>query len=244
MSEKKDKELFYKAQDCVQEKYEKGILQKLINQGLDVNQKDEYDYSLAERAIFGAINYDALHTLWKANAIPESEYVKEIFGLFEKGKTPKEFYEEENKEKNNKLRKATDITKSFSAKKLQINNASFEITEEIINKQDSEIILTINLKPFIFEEHYTETEFQFVGFCNSEMRKNIFEINGYIFKEDEIESSSIYIQHSHNPVDLKKLTITENNEHFNVKAMLYFDFEYENTDFKNEKIVWEFKVEK
>ena len=165
MSQNTNNNLFYKAQDCVQEKYEEGVLQELINQGLDVNQKDEYGYSLAERAIFGAINYDALHILWKANAVPETEYVEEIFGYFKEGKTPKEFYKEEDEEENDKLNKATDITNSFSVKKLKVSNASFKITEGIENKQDSEIILTISLKPFIFEEHYTETELQFIGFC-------------------------------------------------------------------------------
>jgi len=244
MSQKKDNELFKEARSHVAFKHDNGKLQALINQGLDVNQKDEYDYTLAQRAIFGAINYDALHALWKANAVPATKYLEEIFGHFEKGKTPKEFYEEEAKEKNKKRQKTRDITKSFSVKKLQIDTASFEITEAIEDVQDSEIILTINLKPFVFEGHYTETELEFIAFCESEMRKKIFEQNGYEFKADEMEPSSIYIEEAHNPVDLKKLTIIEKEEYFEVKAILNFDFEYEHTKFKNEEILWKFKIKK
>ena len=86
--------------------------------------------------------------------------------------------------------------------------------------------------------------YNLLAFVSSEIRKNVFEKNGYEFKEDEIEPSSIYIQNSHNPVDLKKLTVIEYDEYYNIKAILYFDFEYENTDFKNEEILWEFKSEK
>jgi len=234
-------QLFHLAEDIVQESHDNGKLQKLINQGLDVNQKDEYDISLAERAIFGSINYDALFTLWKAKAIPTTEYVEEIFNEFKNGKTPQEFYQEDEEKEINKKKGVKDFSKNFSAKKLKIASINIEVTEEIEGVQDSEVILNISLKPFIYKDWVTETELQFVGFCNPEMKKQIYS-DGYTFKEDEIEPSSIYVQNVHNPIDLKTLKISEGKNHNFIEATLFFDFEYERTDYKNETLHIKYKI--
>jgi len=244
MSQDKINQLFYDAEQCVQEKNDTGRLQELIDQGLDINRKDQFGISLAERAIFGAINYDALYCLWKAKAIPQTEYIEEVFDLFRSGKSPQELYSDDEKKKNLKLKKALDITNVFSIKKLKISNAFFEITREIENVQDSEIVLTILLEPFVYNGHFTETELQFVGFYNHEMKSKMFSINGYEFKMDEIEPSSIYIQNVHNLVLLKRLRIKEGLKFNSIEANLFFDFESERTDYKNEETNWKFKTER
>ncbi len=225
--------LFNEALACVQYKNDEGKIQELINQGLEVDRKDEFDYSLAERAIFGAINYSALYALWKAKARPTTEYVQEIFEGFELGKTVAEFYEEEAEEL--KRQEAKDITKDFTIKKLCLASTSFELTKE-------EFELTLVLKPFIYDDHFTETTLHFVGTCDASMSEQLFSTNGYSFKQDEIEPSSIYLQHVHNPVDLKKLRIKKGRTYNYIMVDLFFDFEYEQTDFNNEAISWESKV--
>jgi len=243
MTEEEKLQLFNDAIDVAWEGNDKdNKFQRLIDNGLEVDRLDEFEISLAERAIFAIINFDVLHALWKANATPTSLYVQEIFDAFKSGKTVAEYYEEE--EQKRQLKQAKDITKDFSAQKLKVDSANFEITEDIEDIQDSEIILNIKLKPFMFDGHFTETELEFAGFCNSKIQASVFSKEGYIFKEDEIEPSSIYIQSAHNPIDLRKLTIKQGRKYLNMKAELLFDFEYERTDFRNETVVWEFKIEK
>ena len=242
MTSEEKSNLFNEALALVQEDNDEGNLQKLIDKGLEINRKDEYGISLAERAIFGAINYNALHSLWQANASPQTEFVQEIFDEFAKGKTPVEFYEEEKEEL--KLQNAVDITKGFSCKKLKIDHAFFEINDAIENVQDAELSLTIHLKPFIFNGHYTETTVAFSGVCNPKMKEKIFSETGYTFEDDEIEPSSIYIQHVHNPIELKKLTVKKGKKYYTIQSNLLFNFEYESSDYNNEDIAWEFKVKK
>ena len=231
--------LFYRAQTIVQEKNDQGQLEELIQKGLDVNRKDEYGISLVERASFGSVNYNALFSLWTAKATPTSEYVREVFEEFNKGKTSADLYKES--EEILKLKNAPDFSRNFSAKKLKVENASFEITEEINDNEDSELILTIELKPYLYEGRVIETKMEFIAPTYNEMKKNLFTEDGHSFTGENV-SSSIYIQDVHNPVDLKRLKISKGKKYYNLVADLHYDFEYENTTYANEVATLKFKV--
>ncbi len=237
-------ELYAAARSCAQLKNDDGKMAEFITQGLEIDRKDEYGYSLSERAIFGAVNYSALHALWQAKAIARTAYVKNIFDQFEKGKTATDFYQAEKEEKDRKHRKVPDLTDNFSAEKLKIASSFFEITEAIEGEQDSEIELTINLEPFLYNEHYTETELQFLGFCTPELKQQVFSTKGYEFQEAEIEPASIYVQNVHNLVELKKLVIKAAADFYLIQADLLFDFEGEATNYKNQTVHWEFKTKR
>lgn len=238
------KVLFNKALANINFKFDENEIQSLIKQGLDVDMEDEYGMTLVERASFGSTNYEALFCFWKANAKPQTEYIEDIFNLFKSGLLPTDLYQKEIEKENAKLKNVKDISKSFSTKKLKVENATFCITDEIENEQDSELILTIRLEPFIFQEHYIETELEFICLCDNKMSKKIFDENGYDFSDEDSVSSSIYIQHLHNPVDIKKIKIKNSSKHYEIETQLYFDFEYEGTDYKNELVTWKFKAEK
>ncbi|OAV45113.1 hypothetical protein [Lewinella sp. 4G2] len=232
-------QLFYQAQEVVQRKNDDGQLEQLIKQGLDVNNIDEYGMSLAERATFGAINYNALFTLWKAKATPTTDYIKEIFDQFEDGKSVADLYDES--EMSIKMQSALELSENFSARKLKIESALLTIHEENNNSQNSDLILSIVLKPFLFEGTIIETTMEFVTSVHDEMKKNLFVGNGYSFIGEPI-SSSIYIQNVHNPVDLQRLYIKRGKKYYTVSADLYFDFAFENATYPNELVTFKFKT--
>ncbi|MFK8102617.1 MAG: hypothetical protein AB8G15_08830 [Saprospiraceae bacterium] len=236
--------LYAAARSCAQLKDDDGKIAELIAQGLEVNRKDEYGYSLCQRAIFGAVNYSALFALWEAKASAPTAYIENIFDQFEKGKTASDLYQAEKEAKDEKHRKVPDLTSNFSIQKLKIASTFFEITEAIEDVQDSEIELTINLMPFLYDEHYTETTLQFLGFCNPALTRKIFSKEGYEFQEEEIDPASIYVENVHNLVELKKLVIKAEKDFYLIKADLLFDFEGERTSYKNQTIHWEFKTNK
>ncbi len=225
--------LFNQAIEIVQNEHDNGELQKLIDSGLEVNRKDEFNYTLSERAVFGGINYDALFLLWKAGAKPETEYIEDFFNEFKHGKTPDVLYRKDAEVEIGKLQNINDYTENFSAKLLKISTTNFEITGE---EEASEIEFSIFLESFVFNNDIVKPQLQFIIFCSKEMKERIYSDTGYTFPSDEISSSSIYIQNVHNPVDLKKLTIIPVNKYFQLEAELYFDFEYEGTSYPNETI--------
>lgn len=233
MKNQEDKDfLFNQAITIVQFKHDNGELQKLISAGLEVNRKDEYGYTLSERSVFGANNYDALFLFWGAGAKPETEYIENIFAEFKQGKKPVDLYRTEDEAKTVKHKHLIDYTKNFSAKILKIQKVYFEITEE----DEPEIELSISLQPFIYNNDVIETHLQFTGFSSRKIKQKIYSETGYTFEPNEIESSSIYIQNTHNPVDLNKLKVTPIESGFKIEAELFFDFEYEGTNYMNETV--------
>lgn len=242
---KKEKELilFYEAENFIQEKSDNGQLEKLIKKGLKVNMKDQHGITLAERAVFGSINYDALFVLWRAKANPPTELIKGIFKDFENGKSPQDFYKIEALEK--KQHKVREIATSFSVKKLKLDFVSFEIIKYENDFIDDQFELLLNLEPFLFKGFFTETTLHYSFLCDESMKKKIFSEEGFTFKADsEIAPSFIYIQNAHNPVDLKSIKIKRGRKYFTIETQLYFDFEYEKTGLKNEILTWTFKTNK
>lgn len=243
MTEDERLKLFNQAESIAAYKNDDGKIQELIDKGLDVNMENNFGQTIAERASWGD-NYSALYSLWKANAIPKTEYIKEIFSKFEKGITANELYEEKQLKVISKKKEVPDLTKSFSVEKLKLESSYFEITNQIADVQDSEIELRLNLQPFIFDGYLTNTELQFLGLCTPKLKAKIFSKEGYDFENDEIEESSIYIQNVHNPVNLKKLKVSEEEDFYMIEVTLIFNFEYEGTEFRNEERTWKLKVEK
>lgn len=233
--------LFHRAITLVAHQDDQGQLQELIDKGLEIDRLDEYGQSLAERSLFGAINFRSLYALWKAGATPATPYLQEIFSLFQKGKPIEVCYAEAEAKK--RKQQAKEISPNFSAKKLKLQSAHLNLPDHSLSDRDPEFELTLDLAPFLFEGHYTETQLVFVGELTEEMEAQCFETEGYTF-EEELEPASIYIQHAHNPIDLKRLALKRGRKYLTLEMELYLDVEYERTDYPNETIVWTYKQER
>ncbi|MCI4671864.1 MAG: hypothetical protein MRZ79_27225 [Bacteroidia bacterium] len=77
------------------------------------------------------------------------------------------------------LWKAPGINKVLSTQKLKIDRVFFKIDELSVDNKDPESELTIQLKTFMFEEHFTESMLTFVGICHSTMAEKIFQDGRY-----------------------------------------------------------------
>lgn len=121
----------------------------------------------------------------------------------------------------------------FPFEKLIVKSIFYEFTQEIEDEQDAEFELVIEFEPFEVEGEEHELRLEFVGFSNPVLEKHVFS-DGFVFSEDdELEPSSIYLQSVHNPIDLKKLKINREGDNETFEIELFFDFEYERTDYKS-----------
>lgn len=226
----KKEELFWKAEELVQGTDDNGALQALIDQGLDINQTDEYDISLAERAVFGIENYSALFTLWKAGAKAPTEYIEEIFSDFAKGISAQQMYDGDHEETEEILQTVElDLTHDFSVQKLEIQKAYVEVIQE-------ELEFRIQIKPFLFHGEIIYPEMSFIGTVNHQQIQKLY-AEGITFQEGEMEASSLNLNSAHNPVDLKKLKIDKSGESETAHAELFFDFDYEGSEFPNQTLI-------
>jgi hypothetical protein len=154
------------------------------------------------------------------------------------------YHDKGSKPMNRKDRMKDKIAiKNFPLDSIRIEKISFEITKAIENIQDSELLFYLDLKPFEFEGNLIKGNLEFFAFSTNQMKRDIFK-GGYIFQEDEMEPASIYFQHVHNPIDLKKLKITKSEDSETFEIELYFDFEHEKTDYKSQSITLSFELKK
>ena len=135
------------------------------------------------------------------------------------------------------------MKKDFPLEMLKISNVFYEFTQEN-DKHDAEIELIIEFEPIKIDGHEINPKFQFIGFSNPALEKSVF-LSGYNFTdEDYLEPSSIYFQSVHNPVDLKALRIEKKDGKEIIFIDLFFDFEYEQTEYKNEKLNLTYEIKK
>ena len=125
------------------------------------------------------------------------------------------------------------MQKKFPFQELKVMDVFYEFTQEIENDPDAELELIVDFNAIYVEGQTVNCKLEFIGLSSSEIEEKVFS-DGYRFDEgDEIEPSSIYIASVHNPVDLKFLKIERMKNEEVVTVELYFDFEYEGTDYKN-----------
>jgi len=133
------------------------------------------------------------------------------------------------------------MQKYFPFNKLKVKEVFYEFTQEIEDEQDAELELLIEFEPFKIDNHELAIKLQFLGFSSPEIERSVFS-NGYNFNEDnQIEPSSIYFQSVHNPIDLKFLKIEKKQKLEIITIELFFDFEYEKTDYKNHSLKIQFE---
>lgn len=134
------------------------------------------------------------------------------------------------------------MQEKFPSDKLILKNVNYEIPTNFKDDLDPEFEVILEFEKIKIDGNETEIKLEFYGFCTQKMIDAIYS-SGYNFNNDmEIESSSVYIQSVHNPVDLKFLKIDK--EFDKIEFDLYFDFEYERTDYKNQKVKLEYKLDK
>ncbi len=120
--------------------------------------------------------------------------------------------------------------------KFKVEDIHYEFTREIEDEQEAEIEFVIKFSPLIQDRQNLEPSLEFVGFSTSEMGSRVFSA-GYEFSDDDdIEPSSVYFQSVHNPVDLKWLRIEKQEAFELIEFELFFDFEYENTDYGSQSL--------
>ena len=135
------------------------------------------------------------------------------------------------------------MQKDFPFEKLKVTAIFYEFTQDIEDVQDAEFELIIDFEPFEIDGQEFTMKLEFVGFSNPQLEKNVF-LKGCTFNdEDELEPSSIYFQSVHNPIDLKKLKIERKEKLEIFEIELLFDFEFENTDYKNHLLKIQFEKE-
>lgn len=135
------------------------------------------------------------------------------------------------------------MQKEFPFEKLKVKEVFYVFTQEIEDEQDAEIELIVEFEPIKVEDEKLNLKLEFVGFSNPEMENRVF-LDGYNFSDDDkIEPSSIYLQSVHNPIDLKALKIERKQDIEIITIELYFDFEYERTDYQNRLLKVQFEKE-
>ncbi|MEO1513542.1 MAG: hypothetical protein AAFV95_00975 [Bacteroidota bacterium] len=236
--------LFHKAVSIVGFKYDEDKqLPQLIAQGLEINREDEYGYTLASRAVFGAINYDALYLLWKAGAKASTELIEEIFANFEKGVTPQQMYEQEKVEKQKEEDAVKlDFSDGFRPDRLQLEEVSCEITPYIEDEQDSELVLELVFEPFRYKDNLVHPDMEFIAFSSPEIEAQVFSPAGWECDE-EVEGSSIYLENIHHPVDLKWLKMERGEEETIVHFRLFFDFSADSEVFESASLEKSYRLE-
>lgn len=135
------------------------------------------------------------------------------------------------------------MQKKFPFEQLILKDVFYKFTQEIEDEQDAELELIIEFESIEIEGQKLNFKLEFLGFSNPEIEKSVFS-NGYNFSgDDEIELGSIYLQSVHNPIDLKLLKIEKRHHIEIITIELFFDFEYENTDYKNHLLKIQLKKE-
>ncbi len=217
--------------DTLQVEFDKGLSFEF-----DVNRS-------ALNASYGGADYETLYFLWRNNAKAGSPFLEKVFNKFKKGKSAQDVIEEKSITLTGEENDYEDLSSNFSVDKLTLTKVSYEHREEDKNIVDSEFILFVNFIPFIYNSKKVTPSFKFVCFSNPLLKGQIMG-KGYFFsKKDSLEPSSIYLQSVHNPVDLKWIKIEKGVNFEMIDFKLFFDFEFERTDYKNQELDLTFKID-
>ena len=164
---------------------------------------------------------------WKYGAAASTGYLQEIVAAFEKGKTYLDFEKKEDVNKN------LNLSENFSVSKLIFLKGTISQNE---NKYYQ---IELPIAAFIFEQRTVETKIDLTRIILPKslsecIGENIsFPINpteGYV-------DGSIYLAERHNPVDVYEITfISQADNLLELEMKMIFNFEYEGTGLKNEKL--------
>ena len=192
---------------------------QLISSGLNPNQTDGVRVSLSEFAYFEE-DFKMMKILWKAGAEAKSPAVEEVFQLFNNGINYNQVKglldSKENEEIHHFVEYESDkfSIQNLKIEYLQINDDLTELELKFENfKIGTDIVnerLTFDLNPI------------------SEKLKNQSEIQ---LGKDQI-TDSIYLFNVYNPIDITQIKLSNKN----VMVDFLFDFEHENTGYRNEKL--------
>jgi hypothetical protein len=187
-----------------------------------IHQGASYDFDIQDiiQKTSWLEDYEQLHFLWQLKAEAYTPFIKNIFDRFENGESYQVLLHEKELEKQRKLDSVkADLTNFTSVNQIPFGEISFE------KETETTFRLKLQILPYLFEEHVSENEM--IVFSPIEMDKNDLK-NGRIDFEANHFDESIYLFHSHNPVDLKSIEFEEITEDFiKMKIVLEFLFEFE-----------------
>ncbi|MFE3849500.1 hypothetical protein ACFX5D_16210 [Flavobacterium sp. LB3P45] len=209
-------------------------VENLLKNGFDVNKPVdngtlEFNTTGIEWSSYGN-DIKMMEIFWKYGAKTENEFVNEIIAEFENGKTYLDFEKDEEN-----IEDFTDLTHFFSVTKLDFYDCSIVKDEE-----DNQYTMFLPISKFVLDNKIVDTSIRldFIALpenLESCIGKTLnFPINpaeGYI-------DGSVYIRNAHNPVDVTEIKFLNiENDKLTAEITMTFDFEFEATGFKNEKIV-------
>jgi hypothetical protein len=165
-------------------------------------------------------DYEQLHFLWQLKAEAYTQFIKNIFDRFEKDVSYQVLLHEKELEKQRKLDAIkADLTNFTSVNQIPFGEISFE------KETETTFRVIFPILPYLFDEHVSENEI--IIFSPIKIDKKDLK-NGRIDFEANQFDESIYLFHSHNPVDLKTIEFEDTTEDFiKMKLILKFLFEFE-----------------
>ena len=176
-------------------------------------------------------DYELLYFLWKIGAKGETPFIEEIFEKFQNGESFSEMANQKAKlEKEKRENASADLTSYNSVKDIPIGEIELKLHNH------SEFYLHIDIKPYFYDDYVIEPDGLHFGplLLNRDLGSNgIVEFDSNEFDE------SIYLFHSHNPVELKSIEFIKlNNLETLIKITVSFNFEFGNNG-KNETLILE-----
>ena len=163
-------------------------------------------------------DFEQLYFLWKLGAPESTPYIAEIFRRFKQGETARDMIREKEAEKQTQvLRAKADLTDYQSVDQIPIEKLFF-------NTDNNETYLIVRFLPFLYENKVFSPEACAFGplVFNAPQPVGGFDFSGQDFGE------SIYLFHTHNPVELKTIEVGQpSHGEVKVKIVLEFDFAFE-----------------
>jgi hypothetical protein len=187
-----------------------------------IHQSSSFDFDIQDitQKTSWLEDYEQLFFLWQLKAEAYTSFIKEVFDRFENGESYQALLHEKELEKQRKLDAVkADLTNFTSVNQIPFGEISFE------KETETTFRLTLPILPYLFEEHIAENEN--IVFSPIEISKNDLKNGRIDFKVNQFDES-IYLFHSHNPVDLKSIEFEDSSEDFiRMKITLAFLFEFE-----------------
>ena len=176
-------------------------------------------------------DYELLHFLWKIGAKGETPFIEDIFDKFNNGES---FTQMANRkaesEKKKKADVSADLTAYNSIKDLPIGKIELRLHDH------SEFYLHIEIKPYLYDDYVVEPDG--LHFGPLRLNQDLLSNDRIEFAPNEFDES-IYLFHSHNPVDLKSIEFQKiSDTEILIKAEILFNFKFENNG-ENEILIIE-----
>jgi len=166
-------------------------------------------------------DYELLYFLWKVGAKGESPFIEEIFEKFRNGENFSTMVNQKDElEKEKRENPSADLTSYNSVEDIPIGEIRLALHDQ------SEFYLHIDIEPYLYDDYVVEPNGLHFGplILNRDLSSN-----GMITFDSNEFDQSVYLFHSHNPVDLKSIEFKKLNEQeTSMKIEVSFNFEFEN----------------